>query len=375
MLMTSNHLVPIVPPVIRNVIFDWSGTLVDDLPAVWEASNHVFRQAGVTPLTLDEFRSEFRLPYQGFYEKFVPQVPLEQLETWFHGRFAECQDSVVPLPHARELLEFCAARELRQFLLTTVHPRHLAAQAETTGFGKYFERIYSGIADKRQQIRALVEENGLDPAATVFVGDMQHDVDTARHGGIHSVAVLTGYNSLGQLRESAPDLIVEHLGELRQLLERNGLRIGPTLSNPAPRHPVATVGALIRDDLGRMLLVRTNKWSDRWGIPGGKIEWGETSVDALRRELREETALEVTDIEFVCVQDAIHPPEFYRDAHFLLLNYTCRAPGVQTVRLNAEAQEFRWLAPEDTLKLPLNQPTRVLVERVLDAASDQVVTA
>ena len=51
---------------IRNVIFDWSGTLVDDLPAVWEASNHVFRRAGVTPLTLEEFRAEFRLPYRGF---------------------------------------------------------------------------------------------------------------------------------------------------------------------------------------------------------------------------------------------------------------------------------------------------------------------
>ena len=35
------------PRVIRNVIFDWSGTLVDDLPAVWHATNHVFRNAGV----------------------------------------------------------------------------------------------------------------------------------------------------------------------------------------------------------------------------------------------------------------------------------------------------------------------------------------
>ena len=90
--------------VIRNVIFDWSGTLVDDLPAVWEASNHVFRLAGVPPLTLEEFRAEFRLRYRGFYDKFVPHVPLERLEAWFHSRFAECQDSVVALPHARELL-------------------------------------------------------------------------------------------------------------------------------------------------------------------------------------------------------------------------------------------------------------------------------
>jgi len=368
--MTNSPSSPYPPPVIRNVIFDWSGTLVDDLPAVWEASNHVFRQAGVMPLTLEEFRAEFRLPYHGFYEKFVSHVPIEQLETWFHGRFAECQDSVVPLPHARELLEFCAHRSLRLFLLTTVHPRHLAAQAEATGFGRYFERIYSGIADKRTQIETVLQENGLDADATVFVGDMQHDVDTAKHGGIHSVAVLTGYNSLGQLRESAPDLIVEHLGEFRLLLERNGLHLRPPASSGSQRHPIPTVGALIRNDAGEVLMVRTNKWSNKWGIPGGKIEWGEVSEHALIRELREETALEVTDIQFVCVQDAIHPPEFYRDAHFLLLNYTCRAPGAQAVRLNAEAQEFRWLPAGDALTLNLNQPTRFLLETVLRRTPD-----
>lgn len=350
--------------VIRNVIFDWSGTLVDDLPAVWEASNHVFRQAGVTPLSLEEFRSEFRLPYQGFYEKFVPHVALDQLESWFHARFAECQDSVVPLPHSRELLQFCATHGVRTFLLTTVHPRHLANQTEATGFGPFFERIYSGIADKRTQIRSLLEENSLDPAATVFVGDMQHDVDTAKHGGIHSVAVLTGYNSLNQLRASQPDLIVEHLGELRSQLERHGMELHPVPTPGAQRFPIPTVGALIFNDAGDVLLMRTNKWSNLWGIPGGKIEWGEASVDALRRELLEETGLTVTDIEFICVQDAIHPPEFYKDAHFLLLNYTCRAPGSQPVKLNAEAQDFRWLPPADAAALPLNIPTRILLEEV-----------
>ena len=66
----------------------------------------------------------------------------------------------------------------------------------------------------------------LQPGETLFIGDMQHDIETAKHGGLHSCAVLTGYNDLNQLRASAPDLIVEHLGELREILEANGLEMG-----------------------------------------------------------------------------------------------------------------------------------------------------
>src|SRR5262245_29444671 len=104
-------------------------------------------------------------------------------------------------------------------------------------------------------------------------------------------------------------------------------------------------------------MIRTHKWSDLWGIPGGKIRFGERAEDALRRELREETSLEIDDIQFVLVQDCIHSPEFYRDEHFVLLNYTCRCVGTPEVRLNEEGQEYQWLPLQAAFKLPLNQPT------------------
>lgn len=212
---------------IRNVIFDWSGTLVDDLPAVWQASNHVFAQAGKTPLTLDAFRAEFCLPFAPFYDQHLPGVPMEQLERWFHARFREVQDSVDALPHAREFLVFCRAEGLRTFLLSTVHPDHWATQSARTGLGGFIDRPYVGVPDKRRVIHQILAENSLAAAETIFIGDMQHDIETARHGGIRGVAVLTGFNTLNQLRAAEPDLIVEHLGELRSILERSGLRLVP----------------------------------------------------------------------------------------------------------------------------------------------------
>jgi ADP-ribose pyrophosphatase YjhB (NUDIX family)/phosphoglycolate phosphatase-like HAD superfamily hydrolase len=333
---------------------------VDDLPAVWQATNFVFNQAGLTELSLDQFRAEFCLPFKKFYDRYTPNIEMAQLETWFHGHFKTVQDSVEPLPHAREFLEFCRARKLRTFLLSTVHDEHFQVQASSTGFRDFLDRPYTGVWDKSAKIHEILEENQLIPDETLFIGDMQHDIETAKHGSIHSCAVLTGYNNLQQLRASEPDLIVEHLGELRDILERHKMEI----VGGGTDHPVVTVGGLIFNSREEVLMIRTHKWSNLWGIPGGKTKFGETSVDALRRELKEETDLDVEEIRFVLVQDCIHSKEFYRDAHFVLLNYTCRCAGAPAVTLNEEASEFRWLTIENAFKLPLNQPTKILLETV-----------
>jgi len=351
--------------VIRNIIFDWSGTLVDDLPAVWKATNYVLTQAARPEMTLEEFRAEFCLPFTIFYDRHVPHVALPQLEEWFHSRFRQVQDSVCALPHAREFLEFCRARKLRTFLLSTVHRDYFALQSAATGFAEFLERPYLNVWDKREKIHEILQENDLKADETLFIGDMQHDIETARHGGIHSCAVLTGYNTLDQLRAARPDLIVEHLRELRDILQQNDLHLRPPPRQFEESHPpIATVGGLIYNDAGEVLMIRTHKWSNLWGIPGGKIKWGETSVAALAREIEEETSLQVSDIEFVLVQDCIHSKEFYRDAHFVLLNYTCRSAGQPAVRLNDEAREFRWVKPAQALEMALNQPTRKLLEAV-----------
>jgi phosphoglycolate phosphatase len=360
--------------VIRNIIFDWSGTLVDDLPAVWQATNYVFSQAGLPELTLEQFRAEFCLPFTKFYSRYTPHLPLPQLESWFHGHFKQIQHSVNELPHAREFLEFCRRRSLRTFLLSTIHRDHFAVQTARNGFAQFLDRPYLEVWDKRTKIREILAENKLRSQETLFIGDMQHDIETAKHGGIFSCAVLTGYNRLDQLRAAKPDLIVEHLGELQEILERESLQVksqSNRSTGTSGEHPVVTVGALILNAAEEVLMIRTRKWSNLWGIPGGKIKLGETSTNALSREIEEETNLVIGDIRFVMVQDCIHSKEFFRDAHFVLLNYTCRCVGTPAVVLNDEAQEFQWLSLEEALRLPLNQPTKALLRKVMDDDTDR----
>lgn len=351
---------------IRNLIFDWSGTLVDDLPAVLRASNFVLTQAGRPAMTLDQFRAEFQLPFTGFYDRHTPGVPLAQLEEWFHAEFRRSQDSVTELPHARAFLEFCRARRFRTFLLSTVHGDHFKTQCKVNGFDALIDKPYTDVWDKREKIREILRENHLEPGETLFVGDMEHDIAAAKHGGVHSCAVLTGYNTPEQLRAAEPDLIVEHLAELQGLLEKNNFPVKPLAeADQATPIPLATVGALIFNARHEALMIRTHKWSNKWGIPGGKIKWGEASQAALRREILEETGLRVAGIEFVLAQDCIHSKEFYKDAHFVLLNYTARAAAKNPrVVLNEEGREFKWLSLSAARKLKLNRPTKILIEAV-----------
>jgi phosphoglycolate phosphatase len=353
--------------VIRNIIFDWSGTLVDDLPAVLKASNFVLTQAGKTEMSLEQFRAEFSLPFTKFYDRHTPHVPMPQLEEWFHAEFKRAQTSVCELPHARDFLEFCRAKKLRTFLLSTIHADHFKVQCSVTGFDVFLDKSYTDVWDKRKKIHEILAENDLRADETLFIGDMEHDIETAKHGGVHSCAVLTGYNTLEQLRAAQPDLIVEHLSELRGVLEQNDfLHLKPLAKKIEESHsPLATVGALIFNSKNEALMIRTHKWSNLWGIPGGKIKWGETSENALRREILEETGLKISDIKFALVQDCIHSKEFYRDAHFVLLNYTCRCAAKNPrVKLNDEGREFRWMKLAEAKKLKLNKPTKILINEV-----------
>lgn len=337
----------------RNLIFDWSGTLVDDLGPVIEATNFVLSKYGVDPMDREEFRRRFRLPYREFYEEMLPGVALEELEAHFRPAFDGATAPVFVLPHAREKLDWCRHLGIRTFVLTSMDATAFARQLEEFGLKGHFEATYAGVLDKRQLIHRILEIHGLAPEETAFVGDMTHDVETARHAGIASIAVLTGYNHPEVLAAVRPDLTVPDLGVLRGIFEKR-----------KATRPIATVGALIHDGAGKVLMIRTHKWGNRWGIPGGKIERGESSEDALRRELQEETSLEIEGIRFVMVQDCIDSPEFMRPEHFLLLNYLAKASGTG-ITLNDEAEEFRWVTPDEALSLDLNHPTRLLLEEII----------
>lgn len=130
--------------------------------------------------------------------------------------------------------------------------------------------------------------------------------------------------------------------------------------------PEPTVGALIVNQQGKILLARSHKWFDKYTLPGGHIEVGESMVDAVRREVKEEVGLEVEVVEMLLIQEAIFTSEFYKKKHFIFIDFYCKSKD-QEVKLDQnEIQDYIWLYPGAAYNLKLDSFTRKTLDRYLE---------
>jgi 8-oxo-dGTP diphosphatase len=114
------------------------------------------------------------------------------------------------------------------------------------------------------------------------------------------------------------------------------------LQREYPASPLVGVGAVIVDE-GRVLLVRrgTEPMLGKWTIPGGLVEVGEMLRDAVVREAREETGLEVEPVEVVELLDRIHREEGRVRYHYVIADYLCRVTG-GVLQAASDAADVRW---------------------------------
>jgi 8-oxo-dGTP diphosphatase len=116
-----------------------------------------------------------------------------------------------------------------------------------------------------------------------------------------------------------------------------------------PTHPMIGVGAVVVDDLGRVLLIKrgTEPMKGHWSLPGGLLELGETLLEGVKREVYEETGLIVTPQAIVEVVDRIYRSSGDKDSkiryHYVVLDYWCQVVGGQ-LKPASDASEVAWLS-------------------------------
>ena len=118
------------------------------------------------------------------------------------------------------------------------------------------------------------------------------------------------------------------------------------------KHPEPTVSAVILNKSNQILLCKSVKWNNQYVIPGGHIEYGEKMEDALKREVLEETGLDIYDISLLSIQECINSNSFQEEKHFISIDYICRTDETE-VNLNDEADSYIWADIDSLLELDL----------------------
>ncbi len=125
-------------------------------------------------------------------------------------------------------------------------------------------------------------------------------------------------------------------------------------------YPKAVTGSFIIDN-DKVLLIRwgDNKgsWSGKWTVPGGKVEYGEKIEDAVKREAKEETDLDVEVVKLIDVDEGIVGEE----KHYIFLNYLCKAVAGE-LKAGSDSVEVKWFSKNELNKIELNHPS---VKRML----------
>ena len=180
----------------KRLIWDWNGTLLDDVAAAVGALNRMLVKRGARPITIEHYRRRFGFPVRPFYAELgvdLAKWDWDEICEDFHNFVLEEPQAV--RPDARAALELAASLGFRQSILSALRQDKLEAALAANGFLDFFDRIF-GVdnldgASKLERGRELVAAIG--GSTLLFIGDTLHDAEVARELGGRCVLVSCGH--------------------------------------------------------------------------------------------------------------------------------------------------------------------------------------
>jgi mutator protein MutT len=137
--------------------------------------------------------------------------------------------------------------------------------------------------------------------------------------------------------------------------------------------PILGVAAVIWNDRQEVLLIRRTKEprKGQWSLPGGKVEFGEGLEDAVRREVREETGLEIALLGLAGIAETfLDASAGAANVHFVLIDYSARAVSGEAVAAS-DAADATWFARAAIEDLPLwSETKRIIAQSARDVWGD-----
>ena len=133
-----------------------------------------------------------------------------------------------------------------------------------------------------------------------------------------------------------------------------------------PERPFLGVGAIIIDEQRVLLVRRANPpLQGEWSIPGGMVETGETTREAVVREVKEETGLEIQPVQLLEVFERILRDDDSRVRyHYVLIDYLCRVSG-GAASAGSDVTELCWAGADQLKELSVAPETSRVIQKAL----------
>lgn len=210
--------------VYKHVIWDWNGTLLDDVDECVGVVNGMLSRRGLASLTVERYRELFGFPLIEFYRALGFDLEKESFDVVareYHESSVERVRYCQLQRGAEEVLTAVAGAGMTQSLLSAYEQERLKEAADFFGVGKWFVAMV-GLNDyyahsKVENGLRWVEQAGYRLDEILLVGDTTHDYEVAQEIGVDCVLLTCGHQVRGRLAECGVRLC-DSLGQLESFL-------------------------------------------------------------------------------------------------------------------------------------------------------------
>ena len=186
----------------KAVVWDWNGTILNDVEYNLCIVNTLMQDRGMKPITLEVYRSAFKMPIRNFYTDIGFDLEKENFEKLAgeYNAMYKADFSSIPLTEGvAEVLEYFYQKGVKQYIVSASEQKSLDAQVKEKGLEKYFTQTvgnddYSVVSktDKARDLKKRIGSSG----KILFVGDMDHDYEAALAMGADCVLYTGGHQKV-----------------------------------------------------------------------------------------------------------------------------------------------------------------------------------
>ena len=209
----------------KIIIWDFNGTLVNDAYLGAQINNELNQEHGLPRLEEEYYRDHFTHPPRIFYEEIgydFSRESYDELSREFMRRYVARQGKVQLTRGVRENLDEFARRGVRQFIVSAHSQELLLEHTAALGIDHYFEQIIGTdstvVTGKVQRAQQFAAQSGIDFTQAIFIGDTDHDQETAQALGCRCLLYSGGHQSRRRLERCGLPVLDDML-EVRRVVE------------------------------------------------------------------------------------------------------------------------------------------------------------